>query len=219
MVTGRLSQTPIGKTQAGSGSQQWIWRLVITITKVHSFFFPKYENQLVLSQISVWGGGPKSVLWPFSTSFSHFAFVFTGLVLHYHASDDVYGFCLSILNGKNRISAHCSGLTTIRKIPQMVLSLQGNNVKLIVPQSPPQNLFTAEATTEVSGFIQYIGLNFDGINENKIWHMCRVPQLPWPKHLTFWTLRVRKAAILSYLSATLIWTHNSLNSTGHKMWL
>ena len=82
---------------------------------------------------------------------------------------------MSILIGTNRISAHCSGSTTIRKIPQMVLSLQGNNVKLIVPQSPPENPFTAEVTTEVSGFIQYIGLNFDGIDENKIWRMCRVP--------------------------------------------
>ena len=60
----------------------------------------------------------------------------------------------------------------------MVFSLQENVAKLIVPQNLPGNPFTPEATTETSGFIQYFGLNFDGIDENKIWHMCRVPELP-----------------------------------------
>ena len=65
----------------------------------------------------------------------------------------------------------CSGGKAIEKVPQMVFSLQGNDVTWSVPL--PDKHFTAKATSDASGLIRYVTIVFEN-SDNKAWHMCRV---------------------------------------------
>ncbi|XP_072043464.1 uncharacterized protein [Amphiura filiformis] len=96
------------------------------------------------------------------------------LYLHYHNDSGSYGFCMAYFNNTDLIDKKCSGITTIPEIPPMEFLLQGNVFRWSILPAPPQPSFKLELSFDTTGFHRYVALAFSGINEGRVWHMCRI---------------------------------------------